>query len=226
MGDNGEFDIDVQDGSDLGEWVLNEDGTWQVCGDCCEDAECPCPAAYPCGGLLVADSFGAILSGITLCTTGECVYLSGPEWSIKFKSVSLLEAGDCLEQEVPDGDESCLWGDEYPTGTATNLGYVVADAWSNSTCNGSPDVADGQFEIYGELTVDYNTMTARLRAWIEPLTVPLVLFDGTVAVDSACEDMSIDNGLEVGDCDAAGTWVGGENLGYGGAVAITRCCLE
>ena len=36
MGDDGQFDIDVQDGNDYGEWLLDDDGNWQIFGDCCD----------------------------------------------------------------------------------------------------------------------------------------------------------------------------------------------
>jgi hypothetical protein len=203
--------------------------TGQLALDCAGEPECPCPAAYPCGGLSVADSFQAILSGVAICddSLNECIYLSAPEVSFKPKSISLDEAGDCLAQEVPDGDESCLWGDEYGVGTTTNLGHVVVDLWLNNNCYGDPSGANAEFDIYGEFTVDYSTMTARFRAWLMIATDEVVLFDGTAEVSSACEsELVIDNSLELGDCAEVGSWPSGMNLGYGGSVTLTRCCLE
>ncbi len=33
MGDDGQFDVDIGDGD--GEWIINDDGEWEICGDCC-----------------------------------------------------------------------------------------------------------------------------------------------------------------------------------------------
>lgn len=85
----GEFDVDVQDGNDLGHFVLNDDGHFQVGGECCK-------VCTVCGvdGLDVAfPQPNAVVTVAGACADADC---AGAE--------DVYEFSNCF-----DLDGSCHW---------------------------------------------------------------------------------------------------------------------
>jgi hypothetical protein len=233
MGTNGEFELKDPNG----EFLLDDNGNWQICGNCCDSGGGnPCAAAAhgsDCGQCPTGQTpngFAMEYNGITTATCcaacDQGAVHPGDLDSIDFH-VNLINTWDGSQQNLTQGAGNCYFG-VTPAGAQQNAWTQYRDAtcgtvWGTSQAKPifTIDLEGGNIiaRIY---STDGNTCSGTARKWL--------YFEGQRSIPTNCvitSSIVINNSLASGDCGTTGSFTDTRPVtvdyivaGYGGTVEI------